>query len=48
MSSILPFPFAFAFKEHLAGQNSHEVKSEITMWLHAQAAEFYDKNSYPG
>jgi hypothetical protein len=32
-------------KKHLAGQKFHEdeeVKNEVTTWLHAQAAEFYD------
>jgi hypothetical protein len=32
-------------KEHLAGQKIHkdkEVKNEVTMWLRAQVAEFYD------
>jgi hypothetical protein len=32
-------------KKHLAGQTFHvdeEVKNEVTTWLRAQAAEFYD------
>jgi hypothetical protein len=32
-------------KKHLAGQKFHEdeeVKNEVTTWLRAQAAEFYD------
>jgi hypothetical protein len=32
-------------KKHLAGQKFHEdeeVKNEVTTWLCAQAAEFYD------
>jgi hypothetical protein len=38
------FPFVFTFKE-TSGQKLHEdeeVKSEVTTWLRAQAAEFYD------
>jgi hypothetical protein len=33
------------FKKHLAGQKFHEdeeVKNEVTTWLRAQAALFYD------
>jgi len=32
-------------KKHLASQKFHEdeeVKNEVTTWLHAQMAEFYD------
>ena len=32
-------------KKHLAGQKFHEdkgLKIEVTTWLHAQAADFYD------
>jgi L-arabinose isomerase len=32
-------------KKHLAGQKFHEdkeVKNEVTTWLRAQVAEFYD------
>jgi hypothetical protein len=39
------FPFVIALKKHLAGQKFHEdeeVKNEVTTWLRAQAAEFYD------
>jgi len=39
-SSILPFPFVFAFKETSGWPE--EVKNEVTTCLHAQVAEFFD------
>ena len=45
VSSILPFPFVFAFTGHLADQKFHEdeeVTYEVTAWLCAQVAELYD------
>jgi hypothetical protein len=45
VSSILPFPFVFAFKETSGCPEVHEdkeVKNEVTTWLHALALVFYD------
>jgi len=45
MSSILPFPFVFAFKETSGQPEVHEdegVKNKVTTWLCRQAVEFCD------
>jgi hypothetical protein len=39
------FHFFLHLKKHLAGQKFHEdeeVKNEVTTWLFAQLADFYD------
>lgn len=44
VSSVLPFPFILHLKKHLDSQKFHDDEepiNKVTMWLHAQAVEFY-------